>query len=150
MNSSLASISVLILSLALLSESVAQMRNFRWESLDAGVANAQAKVREASRNKGLENLAGYLKHYSYCLCLAVDMIENTLCLEELWYAGFSWWKFRFPRHAPKCWREAVIAPFWGRGGSRVTLSTFFWLASQVLFLSSLLNCLKKWGENFLR
>lgn len=59
------------------------MRNFGRESWDVGVVNVQAKVREVSRNKGLENLAGYLKNYRYHLRLAVDVIENTLCLEEL-------------------------------------------------------------------
>lgn len=47
---------------------------------DASVVNAQAKVREMTRNTGLGNHLGYPRYYTCHLCLDDDIPENTVCV----------------------------------------------------------------------
>lgn len=104
---------------------------------------------EVSRNKVLgESFVGYLKNYSYHVCLADDIRENALCIEELWCAGFSWWKFPVSQGIPpRRGREAVIATFWGPEkegyAEHILLAGFPGSSSWALYW----NALKSGGEN---
>ena len=87
------------------------------------------------------------RSYTNHLCLADGFKGNTVCvLGSSLLSLFLRWRSLSPRALPEalewgCYHCHVRGP----RGSRIVPSGFFWLASRVVFLSSLLKRLKKWG-----